>query len=535
MDKHLKTGLIHLDVQYKNSKQNLQTLLELNEKAAAQGHRIIVNTELGISGYSFESFDEIAPHAEPDNGPTMTGLQAIAKRYGAFICLGFAERDRKTGVFYNSALVIDPAGKIVCRYNKINAETRWACPGDGVQDNIFQTPWGTVGVLICSDTYHGLIPRQTALKGADLIIAPANWPRGGIDPGELWRVRAMENGIYMVVCNRGGKDRTMSCHDAPSCAFDPHGRCLLEQSSSTSATMTVDIPLKNGRLEQAKRLEQLGQRHPERYRPIYLDMRHVTYDGGDYTDYYDMAKPGPYHISCHTSIGNIDEITDIVRGTHPQARNYDQIMGQTIDGEKINLGVFVFPELASQEHAMAIVPVLKRQIEGSKKAVCLGFKDEQKKSRQIFIAPDGMVYHHGNNWAKDPTDKSNSLPGRNRHRTILDIGPIRAGICNADELIHPEVAVAHAKLGCDLLITSAGKIEPSLQTMAAAKTLERITIAVAAHNLGFICQPPESHARWQETLAVSPGVCRQLLNSNDTRSKHFQDRVDFKTLLQTSS
>ena len=86
------------------------------------------NTELGISGYSFESFDEIAPHAEPDNGPTMTGLQAIAKKYGAFICLGFAEKDKNTGVFYNSALVIDPAGKIVCRYNRVNAEARWACP-----------------------------------------------------------------------------------------------------------------------------------------------------------------------------------------------------------------------------------------------------------------------------------------------------------------------------------------------------------------------------------------------------------------------
>lgn len=472
----------------------------------------------------------------------MTGLQAIAKRYGAFICLGLAERNHTTDIFHNSALVLDPAGEIVCRYNKVNAEVRWACPGNGVQDNIFKTPWGTVGVLICSDTYHGLIPRQTTLKGTDLIITPANWPQGGIDPAELWRIRAMENGIYMAVCNRGGKDRTMSCHDAPSCAFDPHGRRLLEQSSSTSTIMTVHIPLKNGQLEQAKRLEQLGRRHPERYRPIYLDMRHVTYDGGDYTDYYEMAKPGLYHVSCHTSIGNPGEIPDIVRGIHhpqAQAKNDDQTTGQEEreerkEPEKIKLWVFVFSELAHQKHAMAVLPVLKQQIKGSKKAVCLGFKDEQGNSRQIFITPDGMVYHHGNNWEKDPTYKSNSLPNGDRHRTIVDIGPIRAGICKPEELIHPEVAVAHAKLGCDLLISSCAKMEPALQSMAAAKTLERITIAVAAHNVGFVCQPPESHARWQETLAVSPGVCRQLLNSSDTRSKRFQDRIDFKTLLEKS-
>ncbi|SMC39488.1 Predicted amidohydrolase [Desulfocicer vacuolatum DSM 3385] len=517
MEKQLKIGLVHLDVRYKNPELNRKTLLQLNEKAAQKGHQLIVNTEMAIPGYSFQSLEDIAPHVETDSGPTMTGLQAIAQKYGVFICLGFAEKDAESGIYYNSALVLDPGGNIVCRYHKINAETRWACPGNGVQDNFFETPWGRIGVLICSDTYHGLMPRQTALKGADLIIAPANWPRGGLDPAELWRVRALENGVYMVGCNRGGRDRTMSCKNAPSCAFDPHGRTLLNRESSSSALMTVNIPLEKGRLARTKRFERLKQRHPERYRPIYLDMRHVTYGGGDYTSYYDLAPPGLYEISCYTQVATLQSILNIVQK--------HQIP------EKSNLGVLLFPELPHQKNVMALLPVIKQQIQDSKKAVCLGFRDEAGASRQIFMTPDGMVYHHGNNWTKECISKANALPGGDCYRTIVDMGPIRAGICTPDELTHPEVAVAHAKLGCDVLFSCAGHIEPSWQIVAAAKTLERINIAVAGHNMGFICQPPESHDRWKENLNTASGVCRAMLDSNETRSKKFQDRLDFMTLL----
>lgn len=518
MEKQLKIGMVHLDVLYKDPKQNRKILLKLNEEAAATGHQLIVNTEMAVSGYSFQSLDDITPHVEADNGPTMTGLQAIAQRHEVFICLGFAQKDHESGIFYNSALVLDPRGDIVCRYHKINAETRWACPGNGVQENFFETPWGRVGVLICSDTYHGLMPRQTALKGADLIIAPANWPRGGMDPAELWRVRALENGIYMVACNRGGKDRTMSCKNAPSCAFDPHGQTLLDQESSTSAIMTVHLPLENGHLPQTKRLDTLKQRHPERYRPLYLDMRHVTYGGGDYTSYYDLAPPGLYHISCHTAVATFQIIPDLVKKAHAP--------------KKAGLCVLLFPELPHQKNVMALLPLLKQQIQGSKKIVCLGFRDKTGASRQIVMTPDGMVYHHGNNWTKDYSSKGNSLPGGDCHRTIVDMGPIRAGICTPDELNHPEVAVAHAKLGCDVLFSCAGHIDPSWQIVAAAKTLERINIAVAGHNMGFICRPPESHDRWKETLVTAPGVCREMLDSRENRSKKFQDRVDFMTLLR---
>lgn len=134
MEKQLKIGLVHLNVRYKNPEQNRKTLLNLNEKAARKGHQLIVNTEMAIPGYSFQSLEDIAPHVETDSGPTMTGLQAIAQKYGVFICLGFAEKDAESGIYYNSALVLDPGG----------GWTRQNCGGSGLWKTVF-TWWVAIG------------------------------------------------------------------------------------------------------------------------------------------------------------------------------------------------------------------------------------------------------------------------------------------------------------------------------------------------------------------------------------------------------
>lgn len=94
-----------------------------------------------------------------------------------------------------------------------------------------------MGVLICSDTYNGLMPRITALRGADLLLVPANWPPTGLNPRVLWRVRAMENGIFLAACNRTGIDRIMDCRQALSCVSDPQGHLLLEAKTRRSRNL----------------------------------------------------------------------------------------------------------------------------------------------------------------------------------------------------------------------------------------------------------------------------------------------------------
>ena len=185
----LKLALLHSAAAHKQTDANRAQLLALFRRACDAGAQLIAAPEMAVSGYSFNSRRDIAPYVETGDGPTLTALAQLTREYGVYACIGLAERDPRTSIFYNSAFALDPQGEVVCRYRKINAEHRWACPGNPLADNTFATPWGRVGLLICSDSYHSLMPRITALRGADLLLIPANWPPTGLDPREIWRAR----------------------------------------------------------------------------------------------------------------------------------------------------------------------------------------------------------------------------------------------------------------------------------------------------------------------------------------------------------
>ncbi|MDL1968869.1 MAG: hypothetical protein LWW97_10090 [Deltaproteobacteria bacterium] len=63
-------------------------------------------------------------------------LSEIVKEHGAYIIIGLAERDNATWIYYNSAIVIDPDGRRICTFRKINAESRWSCPRRANQEEL---------------------------------------------------------------------------------------------------------------------------------------------------------------------------------------------------------------------------------------------------------------------------------------------------------------------------------------------------------------------------------------------------------------
>lgn len=197
-----------------------------------------------MSGYSFNSRDDIAGFIEHENSPFLREIMGLAKEFRCYIILGLAFCDAQTNIFFNTAFVAGPSG-LICKYHKINAELRWACPGGAKQKNIFTTPWGKLGVLICSDSYHELIPRVAVINGANLLLVLANWPPTGLNPIEIWQARAMENGCMIAVCNRTGMDKKMDCRKAESCLIDTDGTVLSDCSSSKSKLFKVSVPLTN--------------------------------------------------------------------------------------------------------------------------------------------------------------------------------------------------------------------------------------------------------------------------------------------------
>ena len=92
---------------------------------------------------------------------------------------------------------------------------------------VFDTAIGKVGVVICFDRHFPESIRSCALKGAQLIVIPTANTRDEPLAMFEWelRVAAMQNGLYMAMCNRVGIEGEMDfCGE--SIVVDPNGDVL---------------------------------------------------------------------------------------------------------------------------------------------------------------------------------------------------------------------------------------------------------------------------------------------------------------------
>ena len=528
--KALKVALIHFSVAYKQPDQNLEKLKDLHRKAADQGAKLILNTELALSGYSFSSREDVAPFTQP---PTPTGqavgeMAKLAKELGVYIGITFPERDPETQSFYNSAVVLSPKGDMICRYHKIWGEKRWARPGSPLQDNTFETPWGRMGVAICADSYFSLIPRTLALKGADLIWIPANWPpTGGIDPLTLWQVRARENGIYLAACNRTGKDKTMDCSKAVSAVIAPDGTVMEKIVSPTSDLLLVDIPLdRNGKIAHEQRKARMALRNVDLYRQIYLDPWTENLTG-----YYQLPEPGLLTIHClipenSDSDGNN---VNIIKTIEKQVSRHQSAAPSLSSGASLWLLPQTAPGTIDTDQLMRLAAkhnvafALSISSASSTSSVS---KDETPHSSILVTEKEVRSF------VEDVVERkgSDQFP-----YTILHFGPAALAMVPMDAFRHPELGIVLAKLGCDMVLLSEPTLSASDVLMGTIRTIDQLAIAACSPSSAFIAHMKNPLSNLKVMQRHQPGVCTFELNTAETRRKQFYDRADFDVILKIDS
>src|SRR5271166_412802 len=167
---------------------NLGKTLALAGKAARRGANIICTQELFRSRYFCQSEDhENFRLAESVPGPTTEAFQALARRHGVAVVASVFER-RASGLYHNTAAVIDADGKLLGVYRKMHIpddplyyEKFYFTPGDtGFRS--WKTKFGRIGVLICWDQWFPEAARLTALQGAEILLYPT--AIGWHPPGE---------------------------------------------------------------------------------------------------------------------------------------------------------------------------------------------------------------------------------------------------------------------------------------------------------------------------------------------------------------
>ena len=154
-------------------------------EAAAQGAQVMCFQELFYGPYfcqvqdsKYYSYTESIP-----DGPTTRMMQDLAKETGMVLIVPMYEQEH-TGVYYNTAAVIDADGRYLGKYRKTHIpqvagfwEKFYFRPGN-LGYPVFETAVGTIGVYICYDRHFPEGARALGLNGAEIVFIPSATSRG---------------------------------------------------------------------------------------------------------------------------------------------------------------------------------------------------------------------------------------------------------------------------------------------------------------------------------------------------------------------
>jgi 5-aminopentanamidase len=180
-------------------------------EAVAAGAGIIVLPELATSGYMLTDIDEARAVALTPRSPDFSKWAAAVGNSIAII--GFCEIG-DDGLVYNSAAVIDSTG-VLTHYRKTHLWDREKLiftPGSTLPP-VIRTRHGVIAVMVCYDLEFPELTRRVAVDGAELIVAPVNWPvfarPTGQWPGEVITAMstARTNKVAVAACDRAGVER----------------------------------------------------------------------------------------------------------------------------------------------------------------------------------------------------------------------------------------------------------------------------------------------------------------------------------------
>lgn len=153
--------------------RNLDRAARMIADAAEKGCNLVLLPETLDFAWTHPS---ALTEAQPIPGAFSNRLCEEAVKHNIYICAGLTEK--LNGHNYNTALLINPEGKVLVKYHKINLLTvEQPFYSVGQTLNVVDTPLGKIGVNVCADNYiDGLaIGHTLARMGAEFILAPASW------------------------------------------------------------------------------------------------------------------------------------------------------------------------------------------------------------------------------------------------------------------------------------------------------------------------------------------------------------------------
>lgn len=254
---------------------NLLKSLKGIAEAAEAGAKLVVLQELHTGLYFCQTEDPaVFDQAEPVPGPGTEALSRAAARHRVVVVGSLFER-RASGIYHNTAVVLDADGRLAGRYRKMHIpddpgyyEKFYFTPGDAGFEPV-DTSVGRLGVLVCWDQWFPEGARLMALAGAELLIYPTAIGWSPDDPQDeqirqrdawitIQRAHAIANGLPVASVNRTGFEADPSGATAgsrfwgSSFVCGPQGEFLARAPEDRETVLIAEVDM--ARAEQVRRI-----------------------------------------------------------------------------------------------------------------------------------------------------------------------------------------------------------------------------------------------------------------------------------------
>lgn len=170
----MNLGMAQIEISSGNPEENLQRISYACEELSQKNSDWILFPECSDYGWSEPIIKKSSRQLLEKSFEQ--ALIKLSRQFNIYITCGLNRS--KANKTYNSAITISPEKGIIHSYNKIyELDIVHEIYGQGQKLDVFETPFGNVGVIICADAFaeHESLLRSLCYMGADIILSPCAW------------------------------------------------------------------------------------------------------------------------------------------------------------------------------------------------------------------------------------------------------------------------------------------------------------------------------------------------------------------------
>ncbi|MFJ8265960.1 carbon-nitrogen hydrolase family protein [Peribacillus asahii] len=241
----IKVASVQIDPKFGEIQKNIKCVLNLIEKAAQQGAKLIVFPECSLTGLGADSLEETKKISLPRNGLWINQFIELVNQYDIYVAIGLIESVNDK--IFNS-LYLFGEGKILQIYSKAHLTNLGAdrFVEKGTTPFIpVDTKIGKLGLMICYDSRFPEQARVLSLQGSQVLIHSTNLPITASDHVDLLLpTRANENRVYLISAGRVGVEKGFHFLGR-STIYDLNGSILAQADNQTETIIyqTIDLSL----------------------------------------------------------------------------------------------------------------------------------------------------------------------------------------------------------------------------------------------------------------------------------------------------